>query len=142
MLASNALYPDAEQLSHFLASPEDGPFTMVNLLRFKPKATYPDGSDTHLTGLEAYARYGDAVTALVEKHGGRVLYSGQVTNLMIGTCDPLWDVVALVEYPSNAAFRAMVSSPEYRTAELHRSAGLEGQLNIRTKAGMRRPTAT
>ena len=111
---------------------------MVNLLKFKPKASYPDGSDAHLTGAEAYARYGDAVSKLIEQQGGRVRYSGRSTGLLLGECDPLWDAVALAEYPSYASFRAMISSPAYQALTRHRSAGLEGQLNIRTKPALDR----
>jgi uncharacterized protein (DUF1330 family) len=106
---------------------------MLNLLKFKAKAAYADGSDAQLSGAEAYARYGAAVAKLLEKHGGRLRYGGAVTSLMIGTCDPLWDAVALAEYPSYAAFQAMATSPEYQAIEKHRLAGLDGQLNIRTK---------
>jgi uncharacterized protein (DUF1330 family) len=41
-------------------------------------------------------------------------------------------MVALVEYPSLAAMQKMLSSPEYQAIEVHRKAGLAGQLNIRT----------
>jgi uncharacterized protein (DUF1330 family) len=133
MLVKNALYPEAEQAKAFFGAAENGPFVMVNLLKFKPKAEYADGSDTQLTGAQAYARYGAAVAELVIGLGGRIRYSGQVTGLMLGEVGELWDAVALAEYPSLAAFRAMVASPEYRAIEHHRSAGLAGQLNIRTK---------
>ena len=133
MEVKNALYPEALQSKAFFGAPESGPFVMVNLLKFKPKAEYSDGSDPHLTGAEAYARYGAAVAKLVSALGGRIRYSGQVTGLMLGEVGELWDAVALAEYPSLAAFRAMVASPEYRAIEHHRSAGLAGQLNIRTK---------
>jgi uncharacterized protein (DUF1330 family) len=133
MRVVNAVYPTPEQITGFFGAPEDGPFVMVNLLKFKPRATYADGSDAQLTGAEAYARYGAAVGKLIEKLGGHIRYSGQVTSLMLGECEQLWDAVALAEYPSYAAFRAMATSPEYQAIEKHRSAGLEGQLNIRTK---------
>jgi uncharacterized protein (DUF1330 family) len=129
----NAVYPQPEQFQAFFGAPEDGPFVMVNLLKFKPKAEYPDGSDAHLTGAEAYARYGAEVARLVEGLGGRVRYAGQVTGLMIGDVEDLWDMVALAEYPSLAAFQAMAVSPEMRKIEHHRAAGLAGQLNIRTR---------
>jgi uncharacterized protein (DUF1330 family) len=132
----NALYPSSEQMAGFFGAPEDGPFVMVNLLRFKEKATYADGSDAHLSGQEAYARYGAAVAALVVKAGGRVRYSGAVTGLMLGTVEPLWDMVAMAEYPSLAAFQSMATSPEYAAIAHHRAAGLEGQLNIRTRPSM------
>jgi uncharacterized protein (DUF1330 family) len=133
MQVKNAVYPESRQMQDFFGAPEDGPFVMVNLLKFKPRAEYADGSDAHLTGREAYARYGEAVSKLVEALGGRILYSGAVTGLMIGEVEDLWDMVALAEYPSLAAFQRMATSPEMRAIEHHRSAGLAGQLNIRTK---------
>jgi len=133
MKVENAVYPGPDQAMAFFGAAEDDPFVMVNLLKFKPRAEYADGSDAHLTGAEAYGRYGEAVAKLIEGLGGRVRYSGQVTGLMLGEVEELWDAVALAEYPSLAAFRAMATSPEYRAIEHHRSAGLAGQLNIRTK---------
>lgn len=135
MKVENAVFPAPQQGMEFFGGVEDGPFVMVNLLKFKPKAEYADGSDAHLTGAEVYNRYGEQVRKLVEGLGGRVRYSGQVTGLMIGEVEELWDAVALAEYPSLAAFRAMALSPEMRAIEHHRKAGLAGQLNIRTKPG-------
>ena len=134
----NAFYPTQDQMMSFFSAPDDGPFVMVNLLKFREKAAYPDGSEPALSGREAYQRYGNAVAALVEELGGRVRYSGAVTGLMIGACDPLWDMVALAEYPSLAAFQGMATSAAYRAIEHHRTAGLEGQLNIRTRPGLDR----
>ena len=41
MDVKNAIYPAPEQAMAFFGLPEDGPFVMVNLLKFKPKAEYP-----------------------------------------------------------------------------------------------------
>lgn len=135
MDVQNKVFPTPEQGMAFFSSPEDGPFVMVNLLKFKPRAEYEDGSDTHLTGAEAYARYGDEVRKLVTALGGHIRYGGRVTGLMIGEAEELWDMVALAEYPSLAAFREMALSPAMQAIEHHRKAGLAGQLNIRTKPG-------
>ena len=35
MNVENAVYPGPEQLQAFFGAPEDGPFVMVNLLKFK-----------------------------------------------------------------------------------------------------------
>jgi uncharacterized protein (DUF1330 family) len=131
----NQVMPDLRRAMEFFGGAEDGPFVMVNLLKFKPRAEYADGTDGHLTGAEAYARYGEAVRKLIEHLGGRVRYSGAVTGLMIGEVEELWDAVALAEYPSLAAFREMAMSPAMHAIEHHRKAGLAGQLNIRTKPG-------
>ncbi len=133
MQVVNALYPTAEQIPAFFGAPEDGPFVMVNLLRFKAKAEYADGADGHLTGQEAYWRYAEAVAKMVEALGGSIQYSGAVTGLMIGEVEELWDMVALAQYPSLAAFQKMATSPQMHAIEHHRSAGLAGQLNIKTK---------
>lgn len=106
---------------------------MVNLLKFKEKAEYPDGSDTDLPGAAAYLRYGLVVRDFVEKVGGRAGYAGLVTGLILGEVEALWDMVALAKYPSLAAMMEMVRDPGYQAISVHRTAGLAGQLNIKTR---------
>ena len=132
MLVENAVFPAMEQITSFFGGPENGPFVMLNLLKFKETAEYPDGSDANLSGADAYARYGKAIQACLAAVDGKQIYAGPVTGLLIGEVEELWDMVALVEYPSLAAMQKMVSSPEYQAIEVHRKAGLAGQLNIRT----------
>lgn len=132
MRVENAVFPGTEQITSFFGGPENGPFVMVNLLKFKETAEYADGSDADLSGANAYARYGKAIQACLAAVDGKQIYAGPVTGLMIGEVEELWDMVALVEYPSLAAMQKMMSSPEYRAIEVHRKAGLAGQLNIRT----------
>jgi uncharacterized protein (DUF1330 family) len=132
MRVENAVFPGTEQITSFFGGPENGPFVMVNLLKFKETAEYADGSDADLSGARAYARYGKGIQACLAAVDGRQIYAGPVTGLMIGEVEELWDMVALVEYPSLAAMQKMMSSPEYRAIEVHRKAGLAGQLNIRT----------
>ncbi|MEP2829435.1 DUF1330 domain-containing protein [Parvibaculum sp.] len=137
MKVENAVRPSDEQLKSFFAdagTDRDGPVVMVNLLKFRERAVYPDGSDAHLSGFEAYIRYGKEVSKILAKIGGRMVYNGLVDGLMLGECEELWDQVALVEYPSRAVFLEMVVSPEYRAIEVHREAGLAGQLNIGTRS--------
>lgn len=119
----------------FFNAPEDGVFVMVNLLKYKDRAEYAGGEDSHLTGREAYGRYAAEVGKLIESIGGRVRFSSTVTGLLLGEVDELWDSIALAEYPSLEAFRRMATSPEMAAIEHHRIAGLAGQLNIRTKPG-------
>lgn len=134
MIVTNKVDPSPEQMTAFFGAPEDGPFIMVNLLRFRDKAAYPDGSDADLSGLEAYMRYGAAVQKCIADVGARGVSSAKVTGLMLGEVEDLWDMVALVEYPSLEAMKKMVMSPEYQAITVHRKAGLAGQINIKTKS--------
>ncbi len=136
MQVDNAIMPAAGQAQDFfLGGHVDGPMVMVNLLKFKDKAEYPDGSDPDISGRDAYLRYGAGVQACLAAVGGKALYSGPVTGIIIGVVEELWDMVALAQYPSAAAMMAMIALPQYKAIEVHRLAGLAGQLNIRTSPG-------
>lgn len=134
MNINNQLHPSPEQAKAFFGSEDDGPMCMVNMLKFKDKAEYADGSEPELSGRDAYLRYGAAIQACLAAVGGKARFSGMATDLMIGEVEELWDMVAIVEYPSRAAMLQMIQSPEYQAITKHRDAGLAGQLNIRTKA--------
>lgn len=134
MNVTNQLHPSPEQAKAFFSGEEDGPMCMVNLLKFKDKATYADGSEPDLSGRDAYLRYGMGVQACLAAVGGNARFTGFVTDLMLGEVEELWDMVAIAEYPSRAAMLQMVQSPEYQAITKHRDAGLAGQLNIRTKS--------
>ena len=42
----NAVYPSREQFEEFFAIGDDGPYVMVNLLKFKDRAEYPDDPES------------------------------------------------------------------------------------------------
>lgn len=127
----NHLYPTQERIGALMGVASAEPIVMLNLLKFKDKAVYADGRATTLTGREAYQLYGTAMQKVVEKHGGKFLFGGQIASLVIGEVEDVWDLCALVEYPSAAAFARIATSPEVGEIGVHRAAGLEGQLLIR-----------
>jgi uncharacterized protein (DUF1330 family) len=133
MQVENRLTPSEEQMKGFMEGDTDTPIHMVNLLKFKEKAEYEDGRETSLSGQEAYAIYGAEVQAHIAKVGGKAVFSGKVSRLMLGEVEDLWDSVAIVMYPSKKAMLQMVTDPAYQESAKHRSAGLAGQLNIETK---------
>jgi len=108
---------------------------MLNLITFKDKAIYKDGRPSALTGVEAYQLYTSAFEELMVPRGVRVLYSGVVKGLLIGAGDDLWDAVALIEYPSADVMLNMLRDEDYQRAQLHREAGLQGQLLIECGPG-------
>ncbi|MEM6537166.1 MAG: DUF1330 domain-containing protein [Pseudomonadota bacterium] len=131
---TNQLMPNEAQVEEMQkpGPKDDGPIVMVNLLKFKEKAEYPDGRETDLTGLQAYQRYAVKAAELVYKHGGQIIFAGHTSFLTLGECDPLWDEVALAYYPNRKALFEMSISPEWKDISIHREAGLAGQLNIET----------
>jgi uncharacterized protein (DUF1330 family) len=107
---------------------------MLNLLKFREKAMYKDGRPDDISGREAYQRYADAMTKIVEREGGRILFAGRIAGLVVGEVGQLWDVAAIMEYPSRAEFQRIVTLPEVAEISVHREAGLEGQLLIMTES--------
>ena len=133
MKVENKVIPSEEQMKGFVEGDIDSPISMLNLLKFKDKAEYEDGRATDLSGREAYQIYALAVAELVENTGGKVLFGAEVSRLMLGEVEELWDTVAIAQYPSRRKMLEMMMSPEYAEISVHRTAGLKGQLNIETK---------
>jgi uncharacterized protein (DUF1330 family) len=96
--------------------PDNGPVVMVNLLRFKKQS-----ADGHGSGWSAYQRYSKAISPLLKGVGGTILWAGNAEGAAYGDLSPKqWQFVVLVRYPSRKAFLAMVTSPEYALANVHR----------------------
>lgn len=125
----NALRPNPIQLAEF-ALGDDDPILMVNLLKFKDKAEYEDGRATNLTGREAYEIYLTETREHLANVGAELILGGEVSGLLLGEVEELWDAFGVARYPSRKAMIAMARNPAYIESEKHRAAGLAGQLNI------------
>lgn len=115
--------PNWEMLSGWFDLPaeDDGPFWAVNLMKYRPLAEYADGRETTLTGREAddlYAPYGP-----IEAVGGMVAFGADVSNQLSGS--PEYDRVAIVRYPSRAAFFEMQRRDDFQELHVHKDAGME-----------------
>lgn len=108
---------------------------MINLLRYREQAAYPEGSAAEpCSGREAYRRYGSVAAQRIASVGGRLLWMGSVQATVVAPADESFDDAVLLEYPSRKAFFEMVSQPEYQAAAPHRSAALEDSRLIATTA--------
>ena len=133
MEVRNCLSPTKDQMRGFNEGDIDTPIFMLNLLKFKEKADYEDGRKSNLSGADAYDIYIQKLGVQLERVGATVVFTGQVSRLMLGEVEELWDKVVLVRYPNRQAMLKMVTNPEYSEVNKHRTAGLAGQLNIETK---------
>ncbi|MBY0511171.1 MAG: DUF1330 domain-containing protein [Rhodospirillaceae bacterium] len=130
MSVDRSIDPTAEQVRALRDKGPEGPIVMVNLLKFREVARYPEHSGVApCSGQEAYARYQAAFTETVgDVSAAKVLYDGPVNQVFIGVPggrDTDWDKVLVVQYPSRRHFLAMMADERYRDALMHRYAGLE-----------------
>ena len=122
----SSIDPTADQLAALaaLADPPE-PLVMLNLLRFRDQAGYPEGFDAEpCTGAHAYRRYSAQAAPQLAAVGGRVVWMGTGGLSVIAPEDEPWDDVLLVEYPSRDAFLRMIATPAYQAALPHRRAAL------------------
>ena len=126
--------PERAQFEAFKALPRDTVIHMLNLVRFRDQAAYPEGhpfAGKGLAGVEAYRHYGADSGPVFARVGGRVVWTGTMEAMVIGPAGERWDAVFVAEYPTSAAFLEMVTDPVYREAVIHRQAAVETSRLIR-----------
>ncbi|MCK1358132.1 DUF1330 domain-containing protein [Bradyrhizobium sp. 199] len=96
------------------------PVVMLNLMRFHARSRDGNGS-----GWDAYLRYSAVTVPMIKARGGTLLWTGEAKAIVLGPHGGNdWDFVALVHYPTVAAFRDMMTSEAYeREADPHRVNG-------------------
>lgn len=120
------LETNAKDLNAFMAEPAAGPVVMINLLRFRER------TESGEAGTEAYARYAQKAFPFVAAVGGKVVWQGEPTHLIVGTDEDRWDKILMVEYPSRAAFAQLVGDPEFQKIGKDRLDALEETVLIAT----------
>jgi uncharacterized protein (DUF1330 family) len=125
--------PTKQTFAAFRDNNRPGPIHMLNLVRLRPQAAYPDGRQA--TGAEAYADYGRESGPVFARLGGRIVWRGTFELMLIGPADERWDLCFIAEYPSVAAFVEMVRDPVYREAVKHRQAAVADSRLIRLAPG-------
>ncbi|WP_136439544.1 DUF1330 domain-containing protein [Pacificoceanicola onchidii] len=126
--------PSRAQFDVFKGLARDEPCEMLNLVRLRAAAAYPEGHAQHgkgLSGAEAYALYGQQSAPVLARVGGHILWRGDFRTTLIGPEDEAWDHVFIARYPSAHAFMAMVKDPEYAGAVVHRQAAVADSRLIR-----------
>lgn len=121
--------PTKETFAAFRGNDRPGPIHMLNLVRFRETAAYPDGRAA--TGAEAYAAYGRGSFPVFARLGGRIVWRGSFELMLIGPGDEKWDECFIAEYPSVAAFIEMIRDPVYREAVKHRQAAVRDSRLVR-----------
>lgn len=134
MAETGYIDPDRAAWDLFKSLPRDQPIQMLNLVKVKPKATYPEGHPDHgkdLSGLDAYRAYGRTTAHIFARVGGKQIWAGKPQVMVTGPQSEAWDLAFIAEYPTSAAFMEMVRDPEYRELVQHRTAGVEDSRLLR-----------
>ena len=128
------LDPTKETFGRFKDLPtDDGAIHMLNLVRLRAKAIYPDGRDA--SGRDAYRAYADESGPVFRRLGGTQVWVGAPQLMLIGPSDEAWDLVFIAQYPSGQAFIDMLRDPVYREAVKHRQAAVADSRLLRLKPG-------
>lgn len=135
-MADELMYvdPDRANFDRFKALLRNTPIHMLNLIRFKALATYPDGHELAgkgLTGEDAYREYMREIRPVLERAGGRMAWAGGFECVVTGPADWPWDETFVMSYPDAAAFIGMVKDPDYAPVVVHRQAAVADSRLVR-----------
>jgi uncharacterized protein (DUF1330 family) len=120
-----SIAPRPDQLQEAISGvPKGVPVVMLNLLRFRELAAYPDGRPA-ISGRAAYAKYSAEASTQVAQVGGSLVWIGEARGSVIGPPDEQWDQIFLIRYPSIEMFIRMIRSTAYQDIVVHRTAALK-----------------
>ncbi|MBN8484776.1 MAG: DUF1330 domain-containing protein [Sphingomonadales bacterium] len=126
--------PDRENWAVFKSLPRDRPIHMLNLIKLRDLAEYPEGHELHgkgLTGAEAYAIYEKRFQELVADDGAAMVWEAPLECTVTGPAGE-WDKAFVMGYPNAGVFMGMVKNEEYvRDALPHRTAAVADSRLIR-----------
>ena len=126
--------PSRENWQRFKDLPRDRPIHMLNLIKFRDLAEYPEGHPNHgkgLTGREAYDIYRAGFQRVVANDGAAMVWEAPMECVVTGP-EGEWDEAFVMGYPDSATFMKMVRNEEYiRDVVPHRTAAVADSRLIR-----------
>jgi uncharacterized protein (DUF1330 family) len=133
-MAESHIDPTRAAFDAFKALPRDTPIHMLNLIRLRHIAEYPEGraaASEGMTGAEAYALYEAGAAPAVARVGARIIWRGKMEAMLTGPEDVRWDRSFIAAYPDANAFFAMIADPEFQKAVVHGTAAVADSRLIR-----------
>ena len=120
---------DRDTYKSFKNIKDDRRLHMLNLIKLKEEAIYPDGIIT--TASEAYMRYRKESEPVFKRVGGLIVWRGDMLIGLIGPADEKWDICFIAEYPTVESFVLMQRDKTYQNAVLHRQIAVKTSRLIR-----------
>lgn len=119
--------PTREQFKTLYGLSAEQPVGMLNLIKFREHAIYPEKERQlwgTITGRNAYELYSKEAESVFQKMGVVQSWIGQPLTTVIGPDAEEWDLAFVATYPSVQAFIDLVKSVEYQNATKHRTAAV------------------
>ena len=137
-MAQYYIDPSKEGFQAFKDLPRDEPIHMLNLLRYRDLAEYPEGHEhagKGWTGRRAYQEYGATSGPIFGRVGGSVVWRGAFQAMVTGPGDKAWHDGFVAQYPNSGAFFEMIKDPAYQLAVVNRTAALIDSRLMRFEPG-------
>lgn len=132
--------PSPGNFQAFKDLPRDEPIHMLNLLRYRDLAEYPEGHEHRengWSGRRAYEEYGKTSGPIFRRVGGEIVWRGAFQTMVTGPepDDKLWHDGFVAQYPYAGAFFEMIKDADYQIAVQNRTAALIDSRLMRFKPG-------
>lgn len=131
--------PARENFDRFKALPRDEPMQLLNMIRFRELAAYPEGhacAQFGWSGERAFEEYLRLTVPIIERLGGGIVWQGTFQGVITGPEEFEWDRVFVMGFPGANTFLALVSDPEYKTHVVdHRTAAVQDSRLVRYRPG-------
>ena len=114
--------PNLDYIGTWFERDDDGPFWVLNLMKYRERAIGTDGREEERSGIEADNEYNP--TAQIEAVGGRMVLVAPVETQLRGDA-VVWDRIAIVLYPTRMSFVEMSMREDFKEQHEHKNAGME-----------------
>jgi hypothetical protein len=117
---------EIENVMQLLASDDGKEFVMQNLVRYRPKALYPEGHHFGDDPREADKRYGKSIIGDLLRYGNLVIFIARKTGDFVKPEGvDAWHYVAMVRYRSRRDFVRFATRANQAEKFMHKWAAIE-----------------
>ena len=115
------------------SSADDPSFTLLQLVKYRDVAQYPDGSsEPKRSGREAMELFWDSLAGILHEAGVRPMLKAEVDGVLVGDGRE-WDEYRMLKFPSQRAFEEVLAKVESSDFAVHLSAAVEDEYRLQLK---------
>lgn len=124
----NHVDPSRPNFERFKGEPRDVPVNLLDLVRYRDLATYPESHPHHgkgMTGEQAFGEYFRTIAPFFDRMGVKIIWKAKMGLTMTGPDGQFWDLDFVAAFPRAAGFLELVTNPDYRAeVVVHRTAAV------------------